>query len=369
MKIKTALHKKLLQQMRLQGPLSVHDYMQMVLLDDEYGYYHRHNAIENDFITSPEITPIFGELLAGWLLHHWQKYHEMERIFLIETGGGRALLMSDILRVVMKLMPELQAQLHVVMIEQSQSLQAIQQETLQAYQSDIKIEWYAHIADIIPAIHHSDEDSSFITIIGNEFLDALPIYQLIYQDNLWHERRIYYDDHDDFAYIACPDIGGLQQYLSADLPQAHHGDIMTLPIKAYHYCQEIAQIMKLRPSLSLMIDYGDDIWCYGDDFQALRQHQKLSPLDYAGECDVTARVNFPFMQQAFEQFGIDHHLMTQADFLYLCGLKEKIAYLTQYQADKADYLHKIEQRLCGEDMMGQLFKCLICHHLLDDVLY
>ncbi|MEE2746000.1 MAG: SAM-dependent methyltransferase, partial [Pseudomonadota bacterium] len=162
------------------GPLNLAEYMDISLNHPQYGYYQEDNIIgrEGDFVTSPEISQMFGELLGVWAAASWHKLGRPDKINLIEMGPGRGTLMRDALRAI-NTVPDFRDAINVHLVEKSSPLRAIQMEELS--QESCQVCWHENFEDV----PHGD----FI-LVANEFLDALPIHQFIKYGEHWAERLV-----------------------------------------------------------------------------------------------------------------------------------------------------------------------------------
>ena len=198
----TPLARKLAARIAQDGPISVADYMQACLHDPEHGYYRRRMAIggAGDFVTAPEISQVFGELIGLWCVVVWQQMGAPQTVRLIELGPGRGTLMRDALRA-SRLVPEFRAALSVDLIETNAALADVQRTTLGG--EDVALRWSAELEPgAAPAI-----------VVANEFLDTLPVAQWAFRDGAWHRRSVGLDAAGDLnffdgapdAHITLPD--------------------------------------------------------------------------------------------------------------------------------------------------------------------
>src|SRR5262245_44643163 len=189
------LASKLKARTRLTGPISVEQYMQACLHDPEHGYYVTRPAIGagGDFITAPEISQVFGELIGLWCAVVWQQMGKPARVRLAELGPGRGTLMRDALRAA-RVVPEFLAALTVELIETNEALVGVQRQTLHG--GAVPVEWRRGLAaasDALPSI-----------VLANEFLDTLPVTQHIRKDNGWVERGVNIDGNSDLVFAHLP---------------------------------------------------------------------------------------------------------------------------------------------------------------------
>jgi NADH dehydrogenase [ubiquinone] 1 alpha subcomplex assembly factor 7 len=185
---------------KLNGPMSVAHYMQEALTNPVKGYYTTKDKVlgsHGDFVTSPEISQMFGECIGIWLIHEWRKMGSARPFQLVELGPGHGTLMQDILRTIMKLVPNELANLSVHLVETSQTMRKVQQARLCGYyqqkpesgdddSSDHQaiskqgptVKWYSRVNDV---------PKDFTFFIANEFFDALPIHKFVKDAGCWQE--------------------------------------------------------------------------------------------------------------------------------------------------------------------------------------
>ena len=280
-------------------------------------------GVTGDFITAPEISQLFGEIIGIWAVQKWMRMGSPATFNLIELGPGRGTLMADLLRGTAHI-PEFHAAMHVHLVEMSESLKERQQETL----SPCSVQWHNHLSAI-----PNDKPS---IIIANEFFDALPVRQFKYKRGEWQEH-----------YIA-----GVQTVwkdvenppLKATLPPACEGDM-------YEFSQEqkdYAELIARYNGAALIIDYGYERSAYGDTLQALYKHQYCAITDHVGEADLTTHVDFECLATFFKHTSTK----TQRQFLKENGIDIRYQQLNNPNLD-GGYL-----RLIAPDQMGDLFKVL-----------
>src|SRR5262245_44128360 len=174
-----------------QGPLRLDALMSLALADPDYGYWHRGHALgaAGDFITAPEISQVFGEIIGLWAVSTWHKMGAPTPLRLIELGPGRGTLLDDGLRAA-AVSPAFVAAVAVHLVELSPVLRRRRAPRLIARHPGA-IAWHQSLAEVPagPAI-----------VIGNEFLDALPIRQLVFDDGVWRERMVGSDGRDGLAF-------------------------------------------------------------------------------------------------------------------------------------------------------------------------
>ena len=346
----TPLAKRLAARIASGGPIPVYDYMEACLYDAEYGYYRKRAAIGQggDFITAPEISQIFGELIGLWAGEVWRQMGEPSPVHLIELGPGRGVLMADALRA-LKVVPGFLSAAAVHLVESSQALAEVQQAALA--KAPVRLCWHSDISDV-PA--------GASIVIANEFFDCLPVRQFVFEGGAgkWRERMVSFEDgafrFADGPFAEPPPRG-------ADAAGLEHGAIIE--------CRPAVQAMidafaARSPLAALIIDYGYSRLSSGDTVQAVKGHRFAGLFDAPGESDITAHVDFLALKEAaagarLNAFGP----MPMGEWLLRLGLEARLGQLVARASDEeaADMRSRVA-RLADPAQMGALFKVLALTH-------
>ena len=293
-----------------------------------------------DFITAPEISQIFGELLGAWTAVVWQLLGSPDPFVLVEAGPGRGTLMADALRLLRRVAPACHAAARIHLIETSPRLRARQQRAL-------------HGATAVPPCWHdtiaSLPDGPMI-LLANEFLDALPIRQFVKRAEGWNERFVH--DGRFHEYPAC-------------LPPAHPavsrvadaGDVLEICQSAVAFMQAVVARLQHQRGAALLIDYGYDAPLCGDSLQALRDGRPADPLRDPGAADLTAHVDFRTLAQVASTVDV-WGSVTQGYFLSALGLEARTEQLARAAPAQADEIRTAAARLAAPGHMGRLFRVL-----------
>ena len=338
-----SLAEQLRRRIASEGPISVHDFMETCLADPMSGYYIARQPIGStgDFITAPEISQIFGELLGLWAGCVWQSMSEPDAITLAELGPGRGTLMADALRAI-KSMPRLHKHISIALIETSPVLREAQADTL----GNFDVAWFDSI-DEVP-------DAPLI-LLANEFLDALPIHQYVRRADGWHERCVG-RAHDALAYVERGEATELD--LASELPPAEPGAIFETRPAVTRLIAALAA--RTKPVAALFIDYGHARSGFGDTLQAVRGHQFANPLEAPGEADLSAHVDFADLTRQAGVAGLrSFGPMSQGQFLFKLGLEARRDSLLQHaNFDQRQAIITGTDRLIDPRVMGELFTVL-----------
>lgn len=340
----TALERYLADLIRIEGAISVHRFMAEVLMHPEHGYYRHRDPLgaAGDFITAPEISQMFGELLGLWLADRWEAIGRPDPVRLVELGPGRGTLMADALRA-MRVVPELLDAADVHMVEASTALRKKQ-------------------ADVVNAAWHDRLETvpeGPILVIANEFFDALPVHQFIRGEVGWGERRVGLDEAGKLAFGIGPASPALA-LVPPSLRDASPGSIVEICPSALSVMGEIARRMRAHGGAGLIIDYGYGEDAAGDSLQAVRKHQRVGVLDRPGDCDLTAHVNFASLMRVAAEHDVEAFgPLGQGAFLEAHGIRLRAAMLAAKATEKKRRdINAAVRRLTAPDMMGALFKVL-----------
>lgn len=336
------------------GPMPVSQFMALCLSDPQHGYYMTRDPFGRggDFVTSPEVSQMFGELIGVWCASVWRAIGSPENVRLVELGPGRGTMMLDMLRAA-RVLPEFRNAVVVHMVEVSPALQERQKHTLGGV--DVPVIWHTSFDDV---------PEGTLIVVANEFFDALPVHQAVRQLNGWYERTVEVDAFDNFVFGLGNDALPLfEQLLPQKVRDAPIGSIYEW--RSDRLALEIGR--RIRPSgkpsgAALFIDYGHVESAVGDTLQAVGAHAFSDTLSHPGTVDLTAHVDFAALQLSIESMGArTHGPVEQAQFLRTLGLGNRAAALKAHAPpEKARDIDMAVQRLTGEGRtgMGKLFKAI-----------
>jgi SAM-dependent MidA family methyltransferase len=334
----------LLRRIRQTGPLSIADYMDECLTHPVHGYYTTRDplGLRGDFVTAPEISQMFGEMLGLCLAQTWLDHGAPAPVALAELGPGRGTLMADILRAT-KAVPGFHEALSLHLVEVSPALRARQAEALGGFRPA----WHDRIGDL-PDLP--------LFLVANEFLDALPIRQFLRRGAGWAERVVGADgDRLAFGLTAPAPLATLADRL----PDTAEGDLVEVSAAVRAVASEVGARVARDGGAALFVDYG--VWrSRGDTFQAVRGHEKVDPLEAPGTADLTAHVDFEAVARAARRSGAAVTAMTtQGVFLERLGITARAQALAK--GDRSDRVAAEHRRLTHPAEMGDLFKVIAVH--------
>jgi SAM-dependent MidA family methyltransferase len=345
----TALKRKIVRLIEMAGPMSVADYMALCLFDPDHGYYTTREPFgaEGDFTTAPEISQMFGELIAVWVYSAWAALDRPLPVTLAEIGPGRGTLMKDMLRTWSALDPKLLDAADLALIEASPRLTEVQKATLR--DAPAQPVWMSSVGEL---------PEQPLILVGNELFDALPIRQFVRTEGGWNERAIGLDDRGELAFIS--GAGGIDPaVLPAGAAAAPAGAVFETSPAREALMEEIAARLARNGGAALFIDYGHRTSGFGDTLQAVRRHAFDPVLGHPGEADLTAHVDFEALARIARAYGLQTGLVTQGKFLLAMGLLERAGRLGADRGQEArERISGEVERLAGADGMGKLFKML-----------
>ncbi len=346
----TPLEERLIDLIKLKGPITVADYMTDALTHPHEGYYMQGIPIgaEGDFTTAPEISQVFGELIGLWLVEAWQGMGSPAVFNLIELGPGRGVLMADILRAA-RLRPGFAKAAQVWLLETSGRLRLEQQKRLKV--TEAKPLWADDYADIPPAP---------ALIVANEFFDCLPIRQFERIKSGWRERLVGLDEETERLAFTLGKTPPPPDYNLPSLDESEEGDIFEISFETKKFTAEICKTLIEQGGHALIIDYGHMARGLGDTLQAVKNHHYWPPLATPGRADLTAHVDFETLADAAIEAGAAvYGPVTQGRFLERLGLPFRVESLCRQQTpENADAIRIAAARIASPGAMGEIFKVM-----------
>lgn len=347
-----ALLQRLATRIALAGPITVADFMSEALGHASHGYYRHGDPLgaAGDFVTAPEISQVFGELIGAWLAERWQSLGSPAHVHLVELGPGRGTLMADALRAT-RAVPGFHAALDLHLVEINPTLREMQRRSLGGRLLAERQHWHDALAAV--------PDDLPLLLVANEFVDALPIRQLQRTAGDWRERLLTVAE-GKLRFVLAPGPSPLAALLDPGLAQAAPGAIAELCLPARSLAQDIAGRLKARGGAALLIDYGSSRPTLGDSLQAVAGHRRVEILADPGDADLSAHVDFAALAAAATAGGARAYgPVTQADFLRELGIElRRDALIGAADATAAAIIAAGVERLIAPAQMGTLFKAL-----------
>ncbi|KAL7094766.1 hypothetical protein ACP275_11G124900 [Erythranthe tilingii] len=347
------------------GPITVAEYMEEVLTNPKDGFYMNRDVFgaRGDFITSPEVSQMFGEMVGVWAMCLWEQMGQPKRVNLVELGPGRGTLLADLLRGASKIKNFTEA-LEIHMVEVSPALQKLQYQNLKCVTEDggdgnaekrcistlagTPVSWHATLEQVptgLPTI-----------IIAHEFYDALPVHQFQKASRGWTEKMVDLNENSSFRFVLSPQPTPASLYLmkrckwaeTEEIAKVSHIEVCP---KAIDLTEEIANRIGIDGGGALVIDYGLN-GIVSDSLQAIRKHKFVDILDNPGSADLSAYVDFAAIKHSAEEVSEDvsvHGPMTQSQFLGSLGINFRVeALLEKCNEEQAESLRTGYWRLVGD---------------------
>ncbi|MEN0088423.1 MAG: SAM-dependent methyltransferase [Pseudomonadota bacterium] len=360
----TPLDVRIRELIAMDGPMSVASYMAHCLYDPDHGYYTTGVPFgaEGDFITAPDVSQMFGELIGIWCAATWQAMGSPADFALVEMGPGRGTLMVDALRAA-STVPGFNQAADIHMVEVSPRLAKLQREALSPYtDAGFRLSWVERFEDV------ADKPLIFV---ANELLDALVFQQFQKTENGWNERLVGLDDAQNLTMVLGP--GQLDE---ATLPGGHEdlplGAIFERSSAREALGLTLAEATVARGGAALLIDYGNAAPGTGDTFQALERHGFIDPLIRCGVADLTSHVDFSAIYAVAQSVegAFATPPMEQGEWLVRMGLVERARQLGQDKTVEQQARIRLDlERLAGDGDgtrvgavaggMGTLFKVMM----------
>lgn len=361
------------QQIKLSGPLTLHEYMRQCLLHPLFGYYMQGDVFgsRGDFITSPDISQVFGELVAVWVLSDWMARGKTTPIQLVELGPGRGTLLKDILRVFShKKLRHILQSLSLHLVEASPALTTIQEQALtatpshthtqQATPSPTNHHYRASQVDGLDVFWYRDlkevpEGHSYF--IAHEFLDALPIHQFQMTSSGWREVLVDVDAEEKLRFVLSPSPTPASSAYAAQHTGEGEGAWLEVCPQALVCVEEVGRRVVRYGGAALLADYGTNT-PINNSLRAFSKHQQCHPLEQPGKADLTADVDFSALSKVVTNSGAAAWgPISQNQFLHKLGIRQRIeGLLKEASPEEAKDLVSSYEMLTSPEKMGERFK-------------
>jgi NADH dehydrogenase [ubiquinone] 1 alpha subcomplex assembly factor 7 len=328
---------RLAKQIEASGPISVAEYMREANSD----YYGKGDpfGVDGDFITAPEISQMFGELVGLWVADLWFRSGSVEGVNLVELGPGRGTLMADVLRATAQF--GFAPAVHFV--ETSEALRV------------------AQLHKVPNAIHHDSLETlpkaGPLLIIANEFFDALPVRQYVCTHSGWRERVVARDRGRKF--MAMPGTQAVDHLVPVDVRAAPNDSIYETSPETTGMVFELSRRLRDQNGALLIIDYGYVLPGLGSTLQAVKAHAFADPFENPGDHDLTAHVNFSEIVKLAQIQNLRvSGPVEQGRWLQGLGIDMRSQQLAAHSPERADEVKSMRDRLVEPTEMGSLFKVL-----------
>ncbi len=317
------------------------------LYNEKFGYYMKKNPFgkEGDFLTAPNISRLFSEMIAIWVVSFWQSLGCPKKFNLIELGAGNGEMMKVLIESFQNF-PKFFNSCNFIIYEKSPTLIKIQKKKLKKK----KLIWITKLEKIqkFPSI-----------FIANEFFDALAIKQFIKKKNLWYEKYVKFENKKKpFFFEKKIDIKKIEKKIRLQISQ--NQNFIEFSKLGFNYINYISKLIKKNTGGLLIIDYGYNEKKMRNTLKAISNHKFANILDNIGKVDITHNINFNLFTKFVKKIdGLDNYLTTQKDFLTKMGIHERAEIIAKKEnfLKKADIFYRLK-RLIGANQMGTVFKVM-----------
>ena len=332
--------------------LPLDKFIELALYDKDSGYYFKKNPFgnEGDFITAPNITRIFSEIIAIWIITFWKSINSPKKFNILELGAGNGEMMKTIIGT-LKNFPECFNTCNFIIHEKSNFLIKHQKQNL----SSEKIVWVKDIKKV----------NSYPTLyLANEFFDALPIKQFFKKKEGWVERFVEFKNLKKVKFEEeRANIEKLEQDLKFEISKKQN--IIEYSPETFKYLKTICNIIQRNNGGLLIIDYGylNPKMC--ETLQAVKNHKYSNVLENIGDSDITYNINFNLFKNFTDQFSSIKSIITdQKKFLTSMGILQRAEIVSKNIpfTKKTDLFYRI-RRLIDKKQMGELFKVMLIKNI------
>jgi len=340
---------KIINILREQKSMPIDQFIDVALYDKKFGYYMKKNPFgkEGDYITSPLISNLFGEMLAIWCVAFWKHIGKPKKILITELGPGDASLCKNLLNT-FKNFKSFYKCVEIKLIEKSSKLKRIQKARIK----NKKVKWIKKINEL---------NCGPIIFLGNEFFDSLPIKQIYKKENLFLEKYVTLSKNNkkiDFLFKKAKK-NLIKNIKKLDL--VNKGNTIEYPIAAIKYLKIIAKKIKKYDGALLTFDYGYIEKRNQDTLQSTRKHKYLNVFKEPGSADITHHINYKLFSKILKRNKLEvEKVVSQSEFLQRLGIIERANILSKkisFRA-KANIYYRLKKLLHYREM-GDLFKVLL----------
>tara|TARA_B100000965_G_C19581978_1_gene753989 strand:+ start:773 stop:1813 length:1041 start_codon:yes stop_codon:yes gene_type:complete len=328
--------------------ITLDKFINKALYSSKNGFYMKKNpfGINGDFITSPNISILFSEMLSIWAVSFWENLKSPKKINLIDLGAGNGQMIYDMINS-LKNFSRFYESCNFFILEKSPYLKKIQKQKLKNF----KIKWINDLKEI---------NGEYNIFIANEFFDALPIKQFFKIKNKWTERFVMLDENNKRNFLNIySNIKKLEKKLKFKISK--NQTIIEHSPLAFEYLKKISKKINNKKGALLIIDYGYIEEEMKDTLMAIKKHSVTNVLDEIGKADITYHLNFRVLEKIIKNFKVKcQGITTQRNFLINMGIKERAEIISKNLSfsKKADIYYRLN-RLINEKHMGNLFKVML----------
>ncbi len=335
--------KKVFKKKKIEVPLD--KFINNALYHPQKGYYMTKSPFgkNGDFITAPNISVIFSEMVFLWIISYWKKYYKDKRINIVELGSGNAEMMDQIISSAKKF-NNFYLKCNFMIYERSKKLINFQKIKLKKH----KIKWLKNLKRV---------GNNPTIFLGNEFLDALPVKQFINTNNTWYERYVQKQGKSfGFTKKKC-DIKKLEKKLNFNISK--NQKFLEISFEQINILKKLNNLISINGGCLLFIDYAYHGHKMYDTLQAVKKHKKVKIFENVGSSDISHLINIPFLKDVAKELNLEVNYNTQRNFLLNLGILERAEILAKNKTflEKANIFYRVN-RLIDKKQMGELFKVI-----------
>ena len=326
--------------------VSLDDFINQALYNPKDGYYMKNNPFgsKGDFITAPNISILFSEMLAIWSVSFWQNLKSPNNINLIDLGAGNGQMIYDLINS-FKNFPKFYNSCNFIILEKSPYLKKIQKKKLQ----NCKVKWLKKIKKI---------NKAPTIFIGNEFFDSLPLKQFIKRNNIWFEKYVHRSSNNKRLIEKKININKFEKKIGVNLSKGQK--FIEFSPLTFLIIKQISRIINKHNGGLLIIDYGYTNKKMYNTLQSVKDHKKTKILNYVSNSDITHKINYKFIEKIIKKFKLKlNGISTQGEFLTKLGIFHRAEIISKNLtfSKKADIYYRLK-RLTDKKQMGELFKVM-----------
>ena len=324
-------------------------FINKALYDFNYGFYMKKNPIghKGDFITSPNISVLFSEMIAVWCVSFWENLGCPKKISILEMGPGDGSLSLGLIKTFSRF-EKFNNSYNLKLLEKSKKLISIQKKKIFSN----KIKWISDISKL---------GNEPIIIIANEFFDSLPIKQYILKKKQWFERHVEIDNSNKIKFNDLKiDLPNFEKICKLDISK--NQNFIEFPLETIKFLKKISKVLKKNNGGLLCIDYGYTKQKMFNSLQSIKKHNYTNVLSDPGQQDITHLINFSLINKISLKLGLQtESIVTQGKFLKNLGIIERANILSSKKnfKEKSDIFYRLK-RLIHPNEMGDLFKVFFC---------
>ncbi|RPG96079.1 MAG: SAM-dependent methyltransferase [Candidatus Pelagibacter sp. TMED165] len=325
----------------------IDNFLDNVLYDDQNGYYSKKNPFgkKGDFVTAPQISTLFNEMIAVWIISLWEQFDKPKKFNIIELGPGDGKLCKTLIQIFKKF-PKFYKSTNIFLYEKSKFLQKVQKKNIR----EKRVYWLKKSNQI---------NKGPVIFIGNEFFDAIPIKQFEKKNNFLFEKFIEIDSKNKIKLIlkktSKANYKELKKYKNIK-----NAKFIEFPKKGFEELNWITKKIKELGGGILLVDYGYINLENRSTLQSIKSHKKNKLFNKIGEADITSLVNFGLLKDYFinKKFSVND-IVTQSFFLKRLGILTRAEILSKKMnfREKSDLYFRLK-RLLDPKYMGELFKVI-----------